>query len=157
MLLEAEWWARQPQLEIHVLKPIKLNDFLTNKHSSKLWVQYFKKHTYVFQSDNRRQFKKKKKLEQSCFTLLYQFLLYSKVNQLYVYTYSLVFWISFPFRPPQSVEQNSLQYTVGSYQLSVLYIVVYICQSQSPSSSPLTHSFQMFLFFCINIVWPFTT
>ena len=33
MLLEAEWWTRQPQLEIHVLKPIKLNDFLTNKHS----------------------------------------------------------------------------------------------------------------------------
>ena len=27
-------------------------------------------------------------------------------------------------------------YTVGSYQLSILYIVVCVCQSQSPSLSP---------------------
>ena len=46
-----------------------------------------------------------------------------------------LFWISFPFRSPQSTEQSSLCYTVGSHQLSVLYIVVYICQSQSPNSS----------------------
>ena len=29
--------------------------------------------------------------------------------------------------------------TAGSYQLSILYILVYICQSQSPSSSPHPH------------------
>ena len=47
------------------------------------------------------------------------------------------FWISLPFRSPQSTEQSSLRYTVGSHQLSILYIVliVYMCQSQSPNSS----------------------
>ena len=50
---------------------------------------------------------------------------------------SPLFWISFPFRSPQSIEQSSLCYTVGSHWLSILYIVliVYMCQSQSPSSS----------------------
>ena len=46
-------------------------------------------------------------------------------------------WISLPPRSPQSSEQNSLCYTVGSHQLSVLYIVVYVYQSQSPNSSHL--------------------
>ena len=31
-------------------------------------------------------------------------------------------------------------YTAGSYQLSILYILVYICQSQSPNSSHHHHS-----------------
>ena len=44
-------------------------------------------------------------------------------------------WISFPFRSPESTEQSSLCYTVCSHQLSVLYIVLYICQSQSPNPS----------------------
>ena len=48
---------------------------------------------------------------------------------------SPLFWISFSFRSPQSTEQSSLCYAVGSHQLSILYIVVYICQSQSPKSS----------------------
>ena len=39
---------------------------------------------------------------------------------------------SFPYRSLQSVAQSSLCYTIG-YQLSVLYRVVCICQSQSPS------------------------
>ena len=52
-----------------------------------------------------------------------------------------LFQISFPFRSPQSIEQSSLCYTVGSHQLSTLYIVsiVYICQSPSPSSSHPRH------------------
>ena len=43
-----------------------------------------------------------------------------------------------PFRSPQSTEQSSLCYAVGSHQLSTLYVVtiVYICQSQSPNLSP---------------------
>ena len=49
---------------------------------------------------------------------------------------STLFQISFPFRSPQITEQSSLCYIVGSHQLSILqYIVVYMCQSQSPSSS----------------------
>ena len=55
----------------------------------------------------------------------------------YVYTYTPRFWISFPFKSPQSIEQSSLTYTVCSHQLSILYTasVVYVCQSQSPNSS----------------------
>ena len=46
------------------------------------------------------------------------------------------FKISFPFRSLQKIEQNSLCCTTGSQQLSILYTVGYIRQSQSPSSSP---------------------
>ena len=63
-------------------------------------------------------------LKYSCF-IMCSFLLYSKVNQLYIYIYPL-FWISFPFRSLESIEKSSLCYTVGSHQLPVLYIVVYI-------------------------------
>ena len=57
----------------------------------------------------------------------------------YVYVYifahiSPLFWIFFPFRSPQSIKQSSLCYTIGSHQLSILYIGVYIRQSQSPNS-----------------------
>ena len=41
------------------------------------------------------------------------------------------FQILFLYRPLQSIEQNSLCYTVGPYYLSILYMVVCICQSQS--------------------------
>ena len=54
---------------------------------------------------------------------------------------SPIFWISFPFRSPQSIEQGSLCYTVGSHQLSILYTLVCICQSQSPNLSNLAFSF----------------
>ena len=67
-----------------------------------------------------------------------------------------LFWISFPFRSPQSIEQRSLCYTVCSHQLSILYIVliVYICQSQSPNSSypPFLLGMRMFvLYICVSI------
>ena len=50
---------------------------------------------------------------------------------------SLPFGISFLFRSPQCIKQNSLCYTVGSHQLSILYKVsmVYMCQTQSPNST----------------------
>ena len=35
---------------------------------------------------------------------------------------SPLFWISFPFKSPQSAEESFLCYEVGSHQLSVLYI-----------------------------------
>ena len=53
------------------------------------------------------------------------------VNQLYIYIYPLFFQILFPYRSLQSIEQSSLCYTVGPYLLSVSFIVVCICQSQS--------------------------
>ena len=38
----------------------------------------------------------------------------------YTYIYIPVFWISFPFRSPQSNEQDSLFYTVGSHCMCML-------------------------------------
>ena len=77
-------------------------------------------------------------LRYSCFTMLYQFLLYSKVNQVSVYMYPLYFFISFTFRSQQSLEQSSLCYPVGSHQLSIVYIVsiVYLCQRISQFIPP---------------------
>ena len=74
--------------------------------------------------------------------LLYNIAYISIVQQsesLYKYTYPPLLWISFPFRSPQSTEQNSLSYMVDSYQLHILYMVLreYICQPQSLNSFPL--------------------
>ena len=48
---------------------------------------------------------------------------------------SPLFWISFPFRSPQSTEQSSLCCTIGFHQFSILCIlsIVYIGQSQFPN------------------------
>ena len=40
---------------------------------------------------------------------------------------STLFKILFPYRSLESIGWSSLCYTVGSYLLSILYIVVYIC------------------------------
>ena len=80
-------------------------------------------------------------LEYSCFTMLCQFLLYSKVNQLYVYIYPLIF--GFPSHlDHHSIESSFLSYAVGSQQLSILYVVSIVCrcQSQSPSLYPPLYS-----------------
>ena len=70
--------------------------------------------------------------------LLYIVVLVSTVQQsesaICIHIFPL-FCISFPFRLPQSTEQSSLWYAVGSHLLAVLYIVVCICQLQSPDSS----------------------
>ena len=60
-----------------------------------------------------------------------------------MYTCISSFWISFPFRSPQSIEQSSLCYTICCHQLSLLYIVsiVYIPQSQSPHQFIPPHHF----------------
>ena len=57
----------------------------------------------------------------------------------YIYTHICIhiaplLRISFPFRSLQS-RQSSLCHPVGSHQLSVLYIVGYVCQSPFPSAS----------------------
>ena len=57
---------------------------------------------------------------QYCTSLCYSI---SKMNQLYVYIHLSFFWISFSFKSLQSIEQSSPCFTVGSHQLSVLYIV----------------------------------
>ena len=59
------------------------------------------------------------------------FLLFNKVNQLCVYTYSLPLGSpsppSHPSRSPQSMKLNPLHHTAGAYQPSVLHMVVYAC------------------------------
>ena len=90
--------------------------------------------------------------------LLYNVVLVSAVQQsesAICIHISTLFWISFPFRSPQSTEQSSVCYTVGSHQLPILYIVVYICHFQSPNSShlpwyPYVYSLPLCLYFCFT-------
>ena len=82
-------------------------------------------------------------LECNCFTVLCQFLLYNKVNQLYVYILpisppseaSLPHSLSHFSRSSQGTELISLCYAATSHQLSILHLVVYICQCCSVTTS----------------------
>ena len=55
---------------------------------------------------------------------------YSKVIQFYIYIF---FQILFPYRLLQNIECSSLCYIVGPCWLFILYIVVCICQFQTPN------------------------
>ena len=59
------------------------------------------------------------------------FQVYSNVIRLY----TCILQILFPYRLLQNVEYSSLCYTLGSYWLSILYVIVYICPSQTPNLS----------------------
>ena len=64
--------------------------------------------------------------------MIYNVVLVSSVQQsdLVIHVHvSILFQILFPFRLLQNIEQSSLCYTVGPCWLSVLNIVVCICQS----------------------------
>ena len=61
----------------------------------------------------------------------------------YTYTYICSLSDSFPIQSLHSTEQISLCYTVGPCCLSILYIVVCICQSQPPNLSLLPHIFPL--------------
>ena len=70
----------------------------------------------------------------SCFAMFFQFLLYSEVNQPYVYIYPLP--SGFPSHLGHHRALSSFPcYIAGSHQISIPYTVVYTCQSQSPNSS----------------------
>ena len=96
--------------------------------------------------------------------MLCQFLLYNKVNQLYVYIYipisppscvSLPPSLSHPSKWSQSTELIYLCDVAASHQLSILHLVVYICQCYSLTSSQLTlhpsHVLKSVLYVCIFI------
>ena len=80
------------------------------------------------------------KLEYICLAMLYYFLLYNKVNQLYVYIYSLPFepLVQNPLhssRSSQNTELSSLCYTAVLHKPSILHTIVYICQCYPPNVS----------------------
>ena len=75
-------------------------------------------------------------LAYNCFTMLCQFLLHNKVNQQFVYLYPLSLGppsqphpLSHLSRSSQSTKLSYLCYTAGSHQLSILHMVVYLCQT----------------------------
>ena len=100
-------------------------------------------------------------LEYNCFTMVCQFLLYNKVNQLYIYPISppscisLPPSLSHPSRWSQSTELISLCYAAASHQISVLHLVVYICPCHSLTLSQLTFPppcvLKSILYFCVFI------
>ena len=102
-------------------------------------------------------------LEYNCFTMLCQFLLYNKVNQPYVYMYPHILSLllslppsqSHPSRWSQSMELVFLCYASASHQLSILHLVVYICQCYSLTSSqlplPPPSALKAVLYVCIYI------
>ena len=97
--------------------------------------------------------------------MLCQFLLYNKVNQLYVYIYPRIpFLFSLlptllipPLQVVQSMELISLCYAAASHQPSTLHLVVYTCpcysltSSQLPSPHPPTRVLKSILYVCVFI------
>ena len=99
-------------------------------------------------------------LEYNCFTMLHSFLLYNKVNQLYIYIYPHISSLlrlppSHPSRSSQSTELISLCYAAASHQLFILHLVVYICPCHSLTSPQLTlpppHVLKSILYICVFI------
>ena len=92
-----------------------------------------------------------------------QFLLYNKVNQLYIYIYhifppscvSLPLSLSHHSRWSQSTELISLCSVAASHQLSILQLVVYICACHSLTlfqlPLPPPHVLKSILYVCILI------
>ena len=78
-------------------------------------------------------------LEYNCFTMVCQFLLYNKVNQLYICIYPPISSLLrlLPSHPPYPTPL-SLCYAAASHQLWVLHLVVYICSCHSLTLSQLT-------------------
>ena len=72
----------------------------------------------------------------------------------YICTFIFFSFILFPFRLPQSIVEFPVLYSM--FSLIILYIVVYICQSQSPSSSHLpSHRFWIVMFSFVSKVFFF--
>ena len=100
-------------------------------------------------------------LEYNCFTIVCQFLLYNKVNQLYMYIYphisSLPSSLSHPSRWSQSTELISLCYAAASHYLFYIWQCIYVHATLSLrpslyfplplSSSPFSMSASLFLSF----------
>ena len=91
-------------------------------------------------------------LEYNCFTVLCYFLLYNKVNHLYIYIYP---HFSSLLRLPLTIPIPPLQVDTKHHQLSILHLVVYISPCHSLTSSQLTlpppHALKSILYICVFI------
>ena len=91
------------------------------------------------------------KLEYSCFAMLCQFQVYSKVNQSYIYRYTHFFFLNvlFPHRSLQSIEQQfpvlqSRCLLVICFIYSGVYMLIQsLCLSSSPF--PGNHKFAFYI------------
>ena len=70
---------------------------------------------------------------------------------IYIYIYFFFFQILLPYRLLQSIEYSSLCYPEGPCWLSVLYIVVYICQSQTSNILPFPLPFGFLYVFIVPV------
>ena len=104
-------------------------------------------------------------LEYNCFTMLCQFLLYNKVNQLYVYIYPHIPCLlrlpsTLPIPPLQEVTKHQadfpvqcscfplvISFTFGSVYMSVL-LSHFFSAYPSPSLCPQVHSLHLRLYSC---------
>ena len=144
----AVWPCVREVVEAILLLGQKLYRLLISKpHSWVLWgCGYNQKHhnlpVYIFVCV----FFLTSLLEYNCFTVVCQFLLYNKVNQLYIYIYPhipslLCLPPTLPIPPLQVVTEHGadlLCYAAASHQLSILHLVAYICPCHSLNSSQLT-------------------
>ena len=68
----------------------------------------------------------------------------------------IFFQIIFPYKLLQNVKCQSLYYIVGPHWLSILLIVVYICQSLNPNLSPsfplCNHKFVFYVYGSISVL-----
>ena len=103
-------------------------------------------------------------LEYNCFTMVCQFLLQNKVNQLYIYIYPHISSLLclppiLPIPPLWVVTKHRADLPVlcGCFPLAILHLVVYICPCHSLTSSQLTlrpspcpqvHSLRLHLYSC---------
>ena len=100
-------------------------------------------------------FKKNFLLRYSCFTMLCYFLLYSKVNQLYVYIYSLFF--GFPFhlghrralsRVPCAIQQVLISYLL--YTQQCIYVNPNLPVHPTSPSLLGVHAFVLYIFVSVS-------
>ena len=87
-----------------------------------------------------------------CRQTLYHLSHQGVLRYIYIYIYFFFFFqILLPYRLLQSIEYSSLCYPAGPCWLSILYIVVYICQSQTSNILPFPLPFGFLYVFIVPV------
>ena len=124
--------------------------------SSVLWVRLWQSVPYAFWKVQllQRDTLEKRLLEYSCFTMVWQFLLFNKNKSAVHIHISPLFLISFPFKSLQSIEQSPLCYTVVIFflvhSINSVYMLTPISQF-IPSHLPPLVSVCFVLHVCVSI------